>query len=215
MASMHTETTDIMAGLQPPIQSAIIWTRTAIIADENVIAVEYRPIMEPILLEKQLRMKAGMVAFKQPVPTPMRAVPVKRPKTPRLERSTTPMATRQRYEGRRIENDTIEMSLPAIGAQKANSRRGSVVRNPAEEAEIPRDCRISGTSGPTVPIGARMENDIRIMEAMANHILFLCEFCTYPILAVYYRDFIRRWQHEQLLSHHHYTVCIMDHFVQH
>ena len=121
MASMHTETTDIMAGLQPPIQSAIIWTRTAIIADENVIAVEYRPIMEPILLEKQLRMKAGMVAFKQPVPTPMRAVPVKRPKTPRLERSTTPMATRQRFQGTVVFQEQAARRYPLEHAWKTIS----------------------------------------------------------------------------------------------
>ena len=170
---MHTETTDIMAGLQPPIPTAIIWTSIAIIADENVIAVEYTPIMGPILEGKWLRMKAGMVAFKHPVPIPMREVPAKSPTTPKLERRTTPMDTRPRYAGRRIENDAFEINLPAIGAQKAKSRRGRVVTKPAAEAEIPRDCLISETSGPTAPIGARMEKETRTMEAMANHVLFL------------------------------------------
>jgi len=160
-------------------------------------------------------MKAGMVAFKQPVPMPIKAVPAKSPKTPRFERSTTPMEISAKYVGRRIENDAFEISLPAMGAQKANRRRGNVVRVPAVEAEIPRDCLISETSGPTVPIGARMEKDIRTMEAMANHVLFLCELCTCPILAVYYRYFIGRRQHEQLLGHNDCTVCIVHHFIKH
>lgn len=143
---------------QLPVALAIGCTIPALIAEANVITVEYNPIMKPMCFENWQRTHAGMMTLSVPVAKPIRIVPINSPATPHSERTVTPIALTNVQATSNTRRSVFVPHCAANGDVSAKVISGMVVRKPAMVELSCKSDFMSEISGPTLLIAARIEN---------------------------------------------------------
>lgn len=106
--------------------------------------------------------KEGTPTFKKPVPSPINAVPRKRENRFPMLRMTTPNIITRKDNSMSFGNPIFSLTGTQRTALKAKSHKGSVVSIPPSQALRDRLSMTLLITGPTVPIGERIEKEAKI-----------------------------------------------------